>query len=234
MARVQNKWYDRTIDVFAAIELYILEMGRCERRFNSLWEQGALSYPPLVIDGQAGLPPPGAEHHQLPDAFLLTREQIQARRFTPKGSMDRFDHPALFIRSDMPWQVTGVASAQLQGGDTTRQWTEDAFYGPLSSAEAAALPSASDLRSVLNLARTLLDHTSLLHNLSVTGFLQQAVSGPFAPPGRLSALCSASFGPPPERWSWAPTFHPTSFVTRVSGGCAFAGRRCKESWLLSS
>lgn len=214
-----DTWYCRGFEFFAAIELYAMEMARCEGRNRAnYWTDRDTRYTRLAITGGPGSPglrpPSGSEE----GVFAVSRAQLLERLANPKGKTDRFDHPLLFARSGIAWEARQHGYAVVHGG-TEPQWHEGDAEDPLDAQRTdgsplldVALPSTATIGGILNLTRALLAQTPLLQNLSLSGFLERAVCGTRRPM-ELKALRFLSLGPPPiyiSRPGWYP---PLRFET---------------------
>lgn len=198
----------------AAIELYVLEMARCDNRNRqSSGGQASTRYPRLVIEGSRSSASSRSRFPKKP-AFVVTQQDVFDRLTASKAATDRFDHPLLFIRSRLAWEAEGHDEQPYRGGNTQRQWVEGSSLDPFSSAADSLEPppsSAATLKGCLILARTLLSHTPLLQTLSLSGFLERAICGADAPT-ELEALQSLSLGPPPDRWGWLAALRPAESI----------------------
>lgn len=178
-----------------------------DERKTSLKDLMSVRYPRLVLTGTSPGPAwPGAPVPKRPAPTLtLSCKKLRARLAAPYSSTDRFDHPLLFARSNVAWKAEGPKGDLRSGGDRIR-WSVEAADQPAASAEALRDPAAlsnATLGTMLGLARTLLEHTPLLRNLSLTGFLERAVCGTRTA-GELKELRTCTLGPPPTCWHWVP------------------------------
>lgn len=167
-------------------------------------------YPRLILKDTPSRPPwPGQpvtpSHRESGPALTLFCKELRARLAAPYTNTDRFDHPLLFARSNVAWEAEGPEGDLRSGGDRIRWSVEDADQ-PASSAEALRDPAAlshATLGTILGLARSLLERSPLLRNLSLTGFLERAICGTRTV-GELKELRTCTLGPPPACWHWVP------------------------------
>lgn len=205
-APLQNTWYGRLFLVFAAVELYVLEMPRYEDQLDG---EGDTAYPCLVLSGD---PIPLGTHPPLylegRPILTLTIDQLHTRLAAPGSNADRFDHPLLFVRSDIAWEAKGPGGQLRRGGDVRKRRAsaleDDCSIIPYTQEPPAV--STATVKGILGLAGTVLSHTALLRKLSLTGFLERAVCGGYAS-RTLESLRCLSIGPPPSRWSWLNALH---------------------------
>lgn len=207
----QNLWYLRAFLAWAAVELYVLEMARYDKRHaRSTDPQASLRYPRLSLTGE-----PITSYFEPPESgfgpvFNLTTDQVRARLATPKLKVDRFDHPLIFARSDVAWEAEGPDGQLRRGGNSKRRRVsrieDEASVVPYTRSPPIA--STATIKGILRLAGTLLSHSTKLMILSLTGFLERVVCGPYAPE-TLHALRSLSLGPPPQGWAWTNALEPS-------------------------
>lgn len=217
----------------AAVELYLVEMGRrnrIERQRNAASENATglaePSFPRLFI--QTDSMPFGEQLRTGEDVFWLSRSQILDHMTRRRGLADHFGHPVLFARSGMPWTAMDCKNHQHYGDSISLCDDEEAIPGFSSSdfldvgdagifgtsdglcdALDPAMPSTATLGGIMALARSLFSFTPFLDSVSLTGFLERVFCG-VRPAPAVKSLRSLSLGPPPPRWHPPLHFdHPT-------------------------
>ncbi|PWN25406.1 hypothetical protein BDZ90DRAFT_281613 [Jaminaea rosea] len=158
--------------------------------------------------------------------FVLHRSQLLRHLSRHKSYTDRFDHPLLFARSSCgmfvlagpgragedsdslgqydPYELRDIDFSLLEedAEDYADQFSPDrlpATTPALDDGLDPALNSTATLGSLLSLTRFVLVATPRLRNLSLTGFLERAVTG-LRTGAELKDLRSLSIGPPPPFW----------------------------------
>lgn len=216
------------LEIQAALDLYLIAMRQIEDKdsdFEASWRSKPPStkqeVPKSCRDGTCGHYPPlelagsltRARRPTSPsttEPLVFVRSQLLEHLARRGSSTDRFDHPLLWFRSGgsfadfRRYGRSGATSGAWQAGRAQIP-TEDVLlsggiFGTCAEAIDVALPSTATMASLLDLARSVLAFTPRLANLSLTGFLERALCGPYAPP-ELPALRSVTLGPPPPFWA---------------------------------
>lgn len=204
----QSLWYNRAMMVWAAMELYVMEMAAEEEQTWRTVDGEGLRYPRLEIShlGLAVCPPRRSSDGS---RVSISRTDLCARLDASNNKTDRFDHPLIFARSSMPWEADGPDGRARRIGNNKflrKEGVEGAFESE-GYRKYEACYEANGVSTLLTFARVILARTPFLQSLSLTGYLERAICGPDAPTN-LEALRSLSLGPPPERWGWVPPLRP--------------------------
>lgn len=226
-----DAWLVRVLEVQAALELYFLELNRCEHKAAEMAElakkQGAVmtrkrkkadeegkvlvSYPRLFV-GDSDAPKRGF--------FNVTPLQIRERLASPGAPTDVFNHPYFFARVGFRWEAKGPDDELHSGG---HYWEDhydveeipDIFnthhflrnYPTLPSLSTPdplllARHSTDTFGGSLTLARSILTLTSSVNSLSLTGIFEFILAGEeFSSP---QAVTSLTLGPDSPIDSYVP------------------------------
>lgn len=203
----QQFWHCSVFEVYAAAELYMMEMSRYEARTEDAGQDVDPPYPQLLItDGpaQPAQPYPARGHKK--NTFTLTRAQLLNRLAAPKTRTDRFDHPLLFARTEAGWDAAEASGDFPRAGMPEPPWGNDDEAEAISLDVARndySLPRTATVGGILSLTRSLLAQAPHIKSLSLTGVLERAVCGSRVP-AQLPMLRSLSLGPPTGTWCQAP------------------------------
>lgn len=112
-----DEWCVGIMELRAAMELYYLELLRCEERAGQSVKKSrgrskrrkaeppAISYPRLRMGTSSFAIP--AESDLARNVFQIDRSQVLKRLASPASPTDSFSHPYLFARSDATWWTRG-------------------------------------------------------------------------------------------------------------------------------
>lgn len=217
---LQDSWHIRSLEVQAALELYLAEMGRRDQHLKRAMINDSPSdeikprYPRLVLqtdrDHTRDPPKPGE------DVLWLSRSKILSHLTRRRARTDHFDHPHIFARANQPWYALGY-NGVVQRGDADPLSDDEVpilghsrarFFDPADAPFirdlfkdllGPGLPSTAIIGGILALTRSLFSFTPFVESVSLTGFLERAFSG-IRPAPPLKMLRSLTLGPLPYGW----------------------------------
>lgn len=198
----------RRLEVQAALEHYLMAMRRWEIKHCSIDGGPFPPYPQLVLTGYPKSASSSSHLSAANDSCLVvSRSDLLQHLARPHSVTDRFDHPLLFARSGVHNYPHPSDSLVYEPARRSR------YVAPASEAWSAlfdspggacsldlSLPKVASLQSLLNMLRSILAQAHKLRNLSLTGFMDLALSDGYPTALVLSAVTSVSPGPPPRRW----------------------------------
>lgn len=157
-------------------------------------------------------PSPGSQ-----EVFTISRAQL-LRHIARRGAVtDRLDHPLLFARSGFEIEISNPSGKRRNNDELdgarykvrfseewdvdpceSYPWSSSTFLqsqGSLAGIDAVVLSTAT-IASILRLSRAVLNRTTNIRTLSLTGFLE----GILDHHQRVPSVLRLSLGPCPSRW----------------------------------
>lgn len=185
-----DEWHVRVLELQAAIEIYYLEMQRCDNRARAKKEKelkrkiekkkssaSRISirprYPPLRV-ARSGSSPSGNFGK---GDFAIKRSQILERMTSAGAPTDSFIHPVLFARSALSWSAVDYDD-KVHSGNNDREWnsveeTVDAFSTSYFSS-TSAVPGTTVSAASTTGAKIDLISNARLATATVSGILALA------------------------------------------------------------
>lgn len=214
-----DDWHERVLELQAALELYLLDLERCDQKAAELAQkEGAIvtrkrkkaeeegkvpvSYPRLRV---------GVKKEAKFGVFHVTRLEIRERLASPGAPADTFNHPLLFARVGFSWTAVGPDGEVHSGGHHFEEEYDvegigDIFDRPRCFQPGQKLPSSwaldpllvhrhstDTLGGNLLIARSIITLTPHAEVLSLTGLFEHMVSDWREPPQQ--ELRSLTIGP---------------------------------------
>lgn len=212
-----DKWTAGVLQVQAIMELYYLEMLRCENRMkrakgaeparkrtrsenNPSGRDAQPAYPRLYLeDDELRNMAPRAEVDASRPVFKVTCTRFWKRMYSAGAPTDRFDHRLLFAACQSPWLAEGPDHVTHSGDN----------YPPhevtaLDEYQLERASKVSTVTGVLWCAQRVLNLTSQVRSFSLTGLLQasshpkrsQIPSHPnFPASGNMGSLSAPTYRP---------------------------------------
>lgn len=221
----------------AALDLYLAKIRAIEEENPQCEESPALRLVDIPASARSSSPSKQGATPPPKNAVIVTHAQLLRHLARPGSLTDRFDHPLILRRSGLKVNVSQAelkgptnlqpsnASYSLQAmtwsiereheahewqrgldalQDAPQQYTGSGDDGDLN----AALLATANMGAILRLTRSILDLLPNLTNLSLTGFLQEALVDAEPPKSlrdlsrvRLPSLRRVSIGPPLPCWA---------------------------------
>lgn len=158
----RDEWYVRVFELQAVMELYYLEMLRCEERVKA--NEGSLRsggpsrkrrkrrsdkderqslYPQLRI-GPSDAVQPSAAADSKRKVLIISPSQAFERLVSPGSPIDSFVHPYLFASSEWIWVAEGPNGTEHEGDSERPEEVEGRAISALAEAIDVSCPSQSD------------------------------------------------------------------------------------------
>lgn len=185
----QNEWYVRVFELQAIMELYYLEMLRCEERAKV---KHTPPYPRLCIGSSGPLAPSAAADFNRP-VFEISCSQALQRLLSPGSPVGSFVHPYLWASSESVWLEEGL--------DHTLHRSDHALPEGLEARPVSALaqpgisPSPPTMDDLIAVGKRILGLTPNVRNLSLTGIFNRILSSTDERPSCFRNLISLTLGP---------------------------------------
>lgn len=193
----QNAWCARYHEAQAALNLFLIEIGRREKENGDQYGEKT-SYPRLIVTDEAISIKPGE------DVLRLSRSQLRDHIARSGAPTDHFHDDLLFARSGISSSedrddIAERFSVQPSRSQQFAKLDLDDIWSPLH----LPLPSTATMGGILGLIRSVLSFTPKVKSLSVKSYLEHAVCGKRGPP-QLPALTSLTIGPQSSSFQSSP------------------------------